>query len=92
METDLATYKSLLFSNIWCHYWRFQLGQQVQHILWVDSIQEIAKYFHETLIHNKYRVENLQREWIVLKTIVKAVYENDTEAKYLDIFKPIFSN
>ena len=92
MENDLATYKSLLFSNIWCHYWTFQLGQHVQHILWVDSIQEIAKYFDETLIHNKYRVENLQREWIVLKTIVKPVYENNTEAKYLDIFKRIFSN
>ena len=41
MEKDLATYKSLLFSNIWCHYWTFQLGQHVQHILWVDSIQEM---------------------------------------------------
>ena len=57
-----------------------------------DSIQEIAKYFNETLIYNKCRLEDLQREWIVLKTIVKPIYENDTKAKCLDIWERIFTN
>ena len=47
-----------------------------------DRIQEIAKYFNETLIYNKCHIEDLQREWIVLKTIVKPIYENDAKAKY----------
>ena len=33
-----------------------------------DCIQEIAKHFNETLIYNKCRIEDLQRNWIVLKT------------------------
>ena len=57
-----------------------------------DRIQEIAKYFNETLIYNKCLTEDLQREWIVLKTIVKPIYENDTKAKYLDIWEHIFTN
>ena len=47
-----------------------------------DHIQEIAKYFSETLICNICQIEDLQREWIVLKAIVKPIYENDTEAKF----------
>ena len=54
-------------------------------------IQKIAD-FHETLIYNKCHVEDLQREWIVLKTIVKPIYENDTKAKYIDIWERIFTN
>ena len=54
-----------------------------------DRIQEIAKYFNETLIYNKCRTEYLQREWIVLKTIAKSIYENDTIAKHLDIWERI---
>ena len=57
-----------------------------------DHIQEIAKYFNNTLIYNKCCIEYLQREWIVLKTIVKPIYENDTKAKYLDIWEHIFTN
>ena len=81
MEERFDNLQTLVFSNIWCHYWIFQLGQQMQQ----DRIQEIAKYFNETLIYNKCRIEDLQREWTVLKTIVKPIYENDTKAKYLDI-------
>ena len=55
-------------------------------------IQEIAKYFNETFIFNKCRIEDLQREWIVLKITVKPIYENDTKAKYLVIGKRIFTN
>ena len=57
-----------------------------------DHIQEIAKYFNETFIFNKCRIEDLQREWIVLKTTVKPIYENDTKAKYLDIWERILTN
>ena len=61
-----------------------------------DCIQEKAKYFNETLIyikcHNKCRIEDLQREWIVSKTIVKPIYENDMKAKYLDIWERTFTN
>ena len=57
-----------------------------------DRIQEIAKYINETLIYNKCCIEDLQQEWIVLKTIVKPIYENDTKAKYLDIWERIFTN
>ena len=49
-------------------------------------------YFNNTLIYNKCCIEYLQREWIVLKTIVKPIYENDTKAKYLDIWEHIFTN
>ena len=48
---------------------------------WEDHIQEVAKYFDKTLIYSKCRVEDLQREWIVLKTIVKPIYGNGTKAK-----------
>ena len=44
------------------------------------------------MIYNKCRLEDLQREWIVLKTIVKPIYENDTKAKCLDIWERIFTN
>ena len=57
-----------------------------------DCIQEIAKYLNETLIYNKCRIKDLQREWIVLKTIVKPIYGNDTKAKYLDIWERVFTN
>ena len=57
-----------------------------------NHFQEIGKNFNETLICNKCRIENLQREWIVLKTIVKPIYENDTKARYLDIWERIFTN
>ena len=45
-----------------------------------DWIQEIAKYFNEKLIYNKCCIEDLQREWTVLKTIIKPIYQNDTKA------------
>ena len=64
----------------------------MQQILGEDCIQEIAKYFNETLIYNKFRIEDLQREWTVLKTIVTPIYENDTKAKYSDIWERIFTN
>ena len=57
-----------------------------------DCIQEIAKYLNETLIYNKCHIKDLQREWIVLKTIVKPIYGNDTKAKYLDIWERVFTN
>ena len=36
-------------------------------------------------------IEDLQREWIVLKIIVKPIYENNAKAKYLDIWGHIFT-
>ena len=57
-----------------------------------NRIQEIAKYFNETLIYNKCRTEDFQREWIVLKIIVKPIYENDLKAKYFNIWERIFIN
>ena len=53
------------------------------------GIQQTAKYFNETLIYNKCHIKDFQRKLIVLKTIVKPVYENDTKAKYLDICERI---
>ena len=42
---DLTTPKSLLFSNIWCHYWMFQLGQQMQNILGKIAFSRNSKIF-----------------------------------------------
>ena len=44
------------------------------------------------MIYNKCRTEDLQKEWLVLKTIGKSIYENDTTAKYLNIWERIFTN
>ena len=44
------------------------------------------------MIYNKCHIKDLQREWIVLKTIVKLIYGNDTKAKYLDIWERVFTN
>ena len=65
-------------------------SQQMQYF-GEDRIQEIAKYFNETLIYSKsYRRSPEGMDCI--KTIVKQIYENDTKAKYLDIWQRIFTN
>ena len=77
----MTTYKSLIFKHLvpfldvstWPTDAR-QFGE--------DHIQEIAKYFSETLIYNIFQIEDLQREWTVLKTIVKPIHENDTKAYF----------
>ena len=56
-----------------------------------DRIQEIAKYFNETMIYNK-SYKKSPEGMDCIKTIFKQIYENDTKAKYLDIWQRIFTN